>query len=55
MPKYLALKEKEMHAIVMNASSFSEATDINYFITNVEEEAAGEEWVVNTYSQRNWV
>lgn len=34
----------------MNASTFSNATDIDYFITNVTPQ-----WIVDTYSQRNWV
>ncbi len=42
-------------AIVMNADSFEEATDIDYFITNIEASIVTAEWVVETYSQRNWV
>jgi SRSO17 transposase len=42
-------------AIVMNASSVTEATDIDYLMTNVEESKVTAEWVVTTYSQRNWV
>lgn len=42
-------------AIVMNAATFSEATDIDYFITNVASSIVTPEWIVNTYSQRNWV
>ena len=42
-------------AIVMNASSFSEATDIDYFITNVDSDKVTAQWIVETYSQRNWV
>lgn len=49
------LEEERTFAIVMNASSIEEATDINYLITNVDEKTATEEWVANTYSQRNWV
>jgi SRSO17 transposase len=41
-------------AIVMNASSFEEATDIDYFITNVDPNLVTAQWVVETYSQRNW-
>jgi len=41
--------------IVMNAATYDEATDIDYLITNVELSTATEEWVVKTYSQRNWV
>ncbi len=42
-------------AIVMNASSFDNASDIDYFITNVDSSKATAEWIVMTYSQRNWV
>jgi Transposase DDE domain len=42
-------------AIVMNAPTFSSADDIDYFITNVDPSIVTHEWVVNTYSQRNWV
>jgi len=39
----------------MNAATFSDATDIDYFITNVSTSIVTPEWIVNTYSQRNWV
>lgn len=42
-------------AIVMNANSFEKATEIDYLITNEEEEKVTEEWVVKTYSGRNWI
>ncbi|HEY9295453.1 MAG TPA: IS701 family transposase [Phormidium sp.] len=42
-------------AIVMNASTFCEASDIDYFITNVGSSIATAEWIVTTYAQRNWV
>ena len=42
-------------AIVMNANSFEKATDIDYFITNIKVDQITEEWIVTTYSQRNWV
>ncbi len=42
-------------AIVMNASTFQKASDIDYFITNVGSSTATAEWIVTTYSQRNWV
>ncbi len=48
-------KEKRIVAIVMNAATFSEATDIDYFITNVSPDIVTPEWIVSTYSQRNWV
>ena len=46
---------KKVIALVMNAATYDEATDIDYLITNVELSTATEEWVVKTYSQRNWV
>ena len=42
-------------AIVMNASTFNCATDIDYLFTNVEAGLVTAEWVVITYAQRNWV
>ena len=42
-------------AIVMNASTFNLSSDIDYFITNVSSKIATAEWIVTTYSQRNWV
>ena len=37
-------------AIVMNAKSFSDATDINYYITNIEHKYVTLEWICSTYS-----
>ncbi len=42
-------------AIVMNASTFPKASNIDYFITNVDSSTATAAWIVTTYSQRNWV
>ena len=42
-------------AIVMNASTFNLSSDIDYFITNVSSIIATTEWIVTTYSQRNWL
>ena len=39
----------------MNAPVFEDAEDIDYLITNVEGEIVTEQWMVDTYSQRNWV
>ena len=50
-----SLKGSRNFAIVMNANSFEEATDIDYFITNIEGLKVTAEWFVRTYSQRNWV
>ena len=41
--------------VLMNAPVFEEAEDIDYLITNVEGEIVTEEWIVETYGQRNWV
>jgi len=49
------LEGKKRIAIIMNAKTFSQATEIDYFVTNVEAQKATPEWIVNTYSQRNWV
>ena len=50
-----SLGTSQTFAIVMNANSFELATDIDYFITNVEASIVTPEWVVATYTQRNWV
>ena len=50
-----SLKKERTFAIVMNASSVEKATDIHYFITNVKADKVTPQWVVNTYTQRNWV
>ena len=50
-----AFSETRTIAIVMNAASLVEATEVNYLITNVAHEKATDEWIVKTYSQRNWV
>jgi SRSO17 transposase len=42
-------------AIVMNAATFSQASDLDYFITNIDPSIATPQWIVTTYSQRNWV
>ena len=42
-------------AIVMNAPNFKDADDVDYFITNVEPSIVTSQWIVDTYSQRNWV
>jgi hypothetical protein len=49
------LEGKKRIAIVMNAQTFSQATEIDYFVTNVDPQKVTPEWIVNTYSQRNWV
>ena len=49
------LEGKRSVAIVMNADTFSQATDVDYFITNVHPNIVTPEWIVSTYSERNWV
>lgn len=49
------LQGERTFAIVMNASSVEEATEIDYFITNIELDKVTPEWVVNSYSNRNWI
>ncbi|NEP53948.1 MAG: hypothetical protein F6K65_36220 [Moorea sp. SIO3C2] len=39
----------------MNAPSFEEAENIDYLLTNVEASLATPNWVVENYSQRNWI
>jgi hypothetical protein len=39
----------------MNAATGDETNEINYLMSNVELSTATGEWVVKTYSQRNWV
>lgn len=51
----LQLEGHRTIAIAMNASTFQEASEIDYFITNVDGSKATAEWIVTTYSQRNWV
>jgi len=39
----------------MSAPVFEDAEDIDYLMTNVEGEIVTEQWIVDTYSERNWV
>jgi hypothetical protein len=50
-----SLEGERTFAIVMNASSLGTATDVDYLMTNIEESKATSQWIVTTYSQRNWV
>ena len=45
-----AFFKKEHLKRVMNASSIEDATEIDYFITNVKPSKVTPEWIVNTYS-----
>jgi hypothetical protein len=49
------LEGKRELAIVMNDSSVSEATEIDYLITNEQGEAVTGEWIVKTFSNRNYI
>ncbi len=49
------LQGERTFAIVMNASSIEEATEIDDFITNFELDKVTSEWIVNNYSNRNWI
>ena len=49
------MSESKTVAMVMNAATFSTAREVDYLITNATREKAIDEWVVTTYSQRNWV
>ena len=49
------LKGQRKIAIVMSTAVFEDAEDIDYLITNVEGEIVTEQWIVGTYSERNWV
>ena len=53
--KISRLEGQRKIAIVMNARHFEDAEDIDYLITNVEGEIVTEQWIVDTYAQRNWV
>lgn len=53
--RVIQLEGERNFAIVMNANSYEEATEIDYFITNVNSSQATAEWIINTYSNRNWV
>ena len=50
-----SLSGKRNIAIVMNSPTFANATDIDYFITNVSSSIVTPQWIVDTYGQRNWV
>ena len=49
------LSGKRTIAIVMNASSVEEATEIDYLITNSQGERVTGEWIVKTFSNRNYI
>jgi hypothetical protein len=43
------------HFARIPAVPLSEATDIDYFITNVSSSIVTPQWIVDTYGARNWV
>ena len=47
------LEDEKTIAIVMNASSYEEATEIDYLITN--KSGVTGEWIVTKFSQRNYI
>lgn len=53
--KLSALEGIKTVAIAMNAPSFELATDIDYLMTNESYEKVSANWIVETYSQRNWI
>jgi hypothetical protein len=50
-----SLSGKRNIAIVMNAATFTLATDIDYFVTNTSSSFVTPQWIVDTYGHRNWV
>jgi len=42
-------------AIQLNAATWQEATEVDYFLTNAADENISATWIAQTYSQRNWV
>lgn len=42
-------------AIQLNAPTLAEATEVDYLLTNASTEQVTPQWLVCTYSQRNWV
>ena len=49
------LKGQRTIAIVMNASSVSEATEIDYLITNKQGDKVTRKWIVKEFSNRNYI
>jgi len=42
-------------AIQLNAATWQEATEVDYFLTNASDKQISATWIAQTYSQRNWV
>ena len=49
------LKGSRSIAIQLNAPTWEEATEVDYLITNAPREKVSAEWMVKTYSERNWI
>lgn len=46
---------KRIVAIEINAATFAEASEVDYFITNQSKDIASPGWIALAYSQRNWI
>jgi SRSO17 transposase len=46
---------KRIVAVQINAATFAAASEVDYYITNEAKERASAEWIVRSYSRRNWV
>ncbi len=46
---------KRIACIQLNAPTFAEATEIDYYLTNEATEIATAKWISQAYSRRNWV
>jgi SRSO17 transposase len=46
---------KRIVAIQINAATFAEASDVDYFISNQSKDIASAQWIALAYSQRNWI
>lgn len=49
------LEEVQTFAVIINAPTLDKATKVDYLMTNAPQVRANAEWIVTTYSQRNWV
>jgi hypothetical protein len=52
LPKFTG---KRIFAIQINAPTIAEATEVDYYITNADEESASAAFIVKCYSHRNWI
>lgn len=49
------LSGKRTACVQLNAPTMAEATEIDYYITNQDNDLATAEWIACSYSKRNWV